>query len=321
MNVISDFKPQTQIKGYYLVKNKQILKNKNGKDFVSLKVHDATGNADAKIWALHSGIAEFESNDIVYIEGELVLFQEHIQLNVFKLRNNVTDECDLSTLIPHTKKDVFKLEDKLFALIDELQDEHLKKLLEGIFYNEATHKSFLLQSAGKSVHHAYLNGLLEHTISVTEIGKHLCGFYDNVNQEIVVAGCLLHDLGKLKELSGFPTNDYTDEGQLLGHIVMGYEMVAIEIAKYPDFPTELAVILKHILVSHHGELEYGSPIRPKCIEAMIVHLADYTDSRIKMVEEFIDNSNESQYAGFHKLLNRNIRKTNYAGQQKTHISE
>ncbi len=312
MDVISDFKPQSHIKGYFLCKYKQIQKNKNGKDFHSLKLQDGSGIVDAKIWILHNGIGDYNVEQILYVEGEVVLFQDQLQLNVFKLNIAKEGEFDISTLIPKTKEDVEELEEKLFRLIDEIQDIHLKKLLEGIFYEDKIRDKFVLKSAGKSVHHAYLNGLLEHTISVTEIGKHLATFYEEVNTDIVVTGCLLHDLGKLRELSDFPRNDYTDEGQLLGHIVMGYEIIVGEIYKYPDFPQELALILKHILISHHGELEYGSPITPKCIEAMIVHLADYTDSRIKMVEEFISNSNEETYVGFHKLLNRNIRRTNYA---------
>ncbi|OOB78376.1 MAG: phosphohydrolase [Epulopiscium sp. Nele67-Bin001] len=316
MNVIADFKPQTQIKGYYLCKVKQVLKNKNGKDFHSLKLQDATGIVDAKIWSLHNGICEYESNQILYIEGEVVLFQEQLQLNVFKLQIAKESEFDISTLIPHTRQDVKNLEDHLYMLIDEIEDCYIKALLEGIFYEDNIHDKFITHSAGKSVHHAHLNGLLEHTVAVTEIGKHLCNFYEQVNKDLVIAGCLLHDIGKLRELSGFPQNDYTDEGQLLGHIAMGYEVLIGEIAKHKDFPQELALLLKHILLSHHGEFEYGSPRRPKCIEAMIVHLADYTDSRIKMVEEFISCSNEEKYVGYHKLLNRNIRKTNYPPKNK-----
>jgi 3'-5' exoribonuclease len=133
--------------------------------------------------------------------------------------------------------------------------------------------------------------------------------YEGVNRDLVVAGCLLHDIGKLYELASFPKNDYQDEGQLLGHIVIGSELIHDRANKIPDFPKEVEMLIKHIVLSHHGEYEYASPKRPKCLEAMIVHLADYTDSKLKMLEEMVKSApNDELYAGYNKLLNRNIRK-------------
>lgn len=309
MPLINELKPQENIKGIYLCKYKQLLKNKNGKDYYSIKLQDKSGILDGKIWCLHGGIGEFEVDDIVEVEGETLLYQDNLQLNVSKLKK-AEEGFDLKDFLPHTKKDVDVLEGQLMQFIEHVENPFIKKLLENIFLEDHMFEAFVKHSAGKSVHHAYLNGLLEHTISVTTIGTTLAGLYEGVCLDYVIAGCLLHDIGKLRELSQFPRNDYSDEGQLLGHLMIGAEMVHDAIKEIPDFPEEIERILKHILIAHHGELEYGSPVPPKCMEAMIVHLADYSDSRIKMVEEMVEGSHEETYVGYHKLLARNIRKVN-----------
>ena len=190
--------------------------------------------------------------------------------------------------------------------IEQVENHYLKQLLEAIFYEDEIFNAFTKHSGGKSVHHAYLSGLLEHTITVTKIGIQLAELYDGVCKDFVIAGCLLHDIGKLKELTPFPKNDYSDEGQLLGHLVIGTEMVHDVARSIEGFPEEIERILKHILIAHHGEYEYGSPKRPKCLEAMIVHLADYSDSRLKMMEELLESNHDTPYAGYHKVLTRNI---------------
>lgn len=307
MPLINELTPQETIKGIYLCKFKQQLKNKNGKDYYTVRLQDRTGIVDGKIWSIHSGIGPFEVDDVVEVEGETLLYQDNMQLNITRVQK-VESGYDLKDFLPHTKKDVAVLEERLMQFIDSVQNSYLKKLLETIFYDDAFYESFSKHGAGKTIHHAYLNGLLEHTIMVTEIGVQLAKHYNHVCMDYVVAGCLLHDIGKLKELTPFPKNDYSDEGQLLGHLMIGAEMIH-DVAKSIDgFPEEMERILKHILIAHHGEYEYGSPKRPKCMEAMIVHLADYSDSRLKMVEEMIDASHDEPYVGYHKVLTRNIRK-------------
>lgn len=307
MPLINELKPQENIKGIYLCKYKQLLKNKNGKDYFSIKLQDRSGQLDGKIWCLHGGIGAFEVDDIVEVEGETLLYQENLQLNVSKIQR-AESGFNLKEFLPHTKKDIDQLQGQLMGFIERVQNPYIKNLLEGIFYEDTLFEAFSNHSAAKAVHHAYLNGLLEHTVSVTTIGITLSGLYEGVCLDYVIAGCLLHDIGKLRELSAFPRNDYSDEGQLLGHLMIGVEMVHDAIKKIPDFPEEIERILKHIIAAHHGELEYGSPVPPKCLEAMIVHLADYSDSRIKMVEEMVEGSSEAPYVGYHKLLSRNIRK-------------
>ncbi|ONI39545.1 phosphohydrolase [Candidatus Epulonipiscium fishelsonii] len=306
--MIADLKPPQQVKAVYLCKSRQLLKNKNGKEYYALKVQDASGVMDAKVWSINASIADCKINDIIYVEGEVVLFQNNLQLNVFKLTIASEDTYKIEDLIPKSKVNLESLQTKLLEFIDSVQNEKIKQLLEIVFYDDNILEKFITHPAGKSVHHAYLNGLLEHTITVTKIGTTLSQYYNHVNKDLVIAGCLLHDIGKLYELSNFPQIDYTDEGQLLGHIMIGLEKVTMYINQIPDFSAEYSLVLKHIIASHHGELEYGSPQTPKCIEAMIVHLSDYSDSKIKMIEEMLDESKEV-YVGYNKILNRNIRRT------------
>ncbi|MEG0951046.1 MAG: HD domain-containing protein, partial [Niameybacter sp.] len=275
MSLIADLKPEEKMQGCYLCKYKQLLKNKNGKDYLTVKLQDETGTIEGKIWAIHPGIEEFQVDDVVQVEAEVVLYQENLQANIGKIKRAEEGTYDLNTLLPRTPKDVKVLEAKLFAMIDEVQDTGIKKLLETLFYDETIYKYFMMGAAAKSVHHAYLGGLLEHTVTVAEVGKFLASCYEPVNLDLVIAGCLLHDIGKLYELSAFPKNDYTDEGQLLGHIMLGVEKVNEAKYNIPELSNEALLLIKHTILAHHGEYEYGSPKRPKCIEAMIVHLADY----------------------------------------------
>ncbi|MEG0318690.1 MAG: HD domain-containing protein [Niameybacter sp.] len=310
MSLIADLKPEEKMQGCYLCKYKQLLKNKNGKDYLTVKLQDETGTIEGKIWAIHPGIEAFQVDDVVQVEAEVVLYQENLQANIGKIKRAEDGTYDLNTLLPRTPKDVKVLEAKLFAMIDEVQDTGIKKLLETLFYDETIYKYFMMGAAAKSVHHAYLGGLLEHTVTVAEVGKFLASCYEPVNLDLVIAGCLLHDIGKLYELSAFPKNDYTDEGQLLGHIMLGVEKVNEAKYNIPELSNEALLLIKHTILAHHGEYEYGSPKRPKCIEAMIVHLADYSDSKLKMFEEVLRGSEPTEQSlGYHKVLTRNMRRS------------
>ncbi len=311
MSLIGELKPQDTVKGTYLCKYKQILKNKNGKDYISVRLQDQSGSMDGKIWSIHLGIGPFEVDDIIQVEGEVLLYQDNLQFNISKVTALEEGSYDLRDYIPHTTKDVQILEENLFKHIDTVQNPFIKKLLEEIFYDEATYKAFLVHSAAKSVHHAYISGLLEHTLSVTEMGLKMSELYEGVNRDLVLAGCLLHDIGKLQELTPFPKNDYSEEGQLIGHLVMGSELIHDKARAIPDFPVEIERLLKHIVLAHHGEYEYASPKRPKCMEAMIVHLADNSDAKLKLLEEMLSSSPEQEgFIGFNKILNRNVCKVN-----------
>lgn len=310
MKYINTLKEGDTITENYLCKFKQELKNRNGKPYYSLKLQDKTGIIDAKVWDINENIKDFEAFDYIKIEGSVIVYQEEHQLNVRKISKSNDSEIILADYIPSTYKDIDILLEELNDLVYTVKNAYIRKLLESFFSKEEFIKKFKYHSAAKSVHHAYLGGLLEHTVTVAKIGVDLCNHYPIANKDLVIAGCLLHDIGKIYELSTFPENDYTDMGNMMGHIPIGTEMIHDKIKEIDNFPKELEILIKHIMLSHHGEYEFGSPKRPKTIEAMIVHSADNTDSRIKIIEEMLlaDNT-KNDYAGYNRVLNRNIRKT------------
>ncbi len=312
MKFINTFKEGDIISEKYLCKFKQQLTNRNGKSYYSLKLQDKTGVIEAKVWDINKSIEHFEVYDYIHIEGTVILYQEEYQLNVKSISRSSEGELDPADYIPATPKNIDLMLEELKELICDIKNVYIRRLLESFFHNEKFISEFKYHAAAKSVHHAYLGGLLEHTVTVAKIGKDLCAHYPIANEDLVVAGCLLHDIGKLTELAKLPSGDYTDLGNMLGHIMIGTEQIHDHIKEIENFPPVLETLIKHMIISHHGEYEYGSPKRPKTIEAMIVHSADNMDSRIKMFEEILlADVSKDDYAGYNRILNRNIRKSTF----------
>lgn len=313
MRYLKDIRDGEQIIGHYLCKQKQNLKSRNGKPYISLKLQDKTGFVDGKIWDINCDIDEFEENSFVKIDGVVSVYQGEYQINIRRLRLSMEGEYDPMDYIPCTDQDIEGMLEKLKIYIDKVENIYLKKLLQSFFLSDAEFlNKFIHHSAARSVHHSYMGGLLEHTLTVVSIAEFLASKYKQVNKDLVIAGAMLHDVGKIKELSDFPSNDYTDSGQLLGHIVMGAEMVGEKIKKISDFPESLELLIKHCILAHHGEFEFGSPKRPKIIEAMIIHCADNSDAKIKLFEESIQaDSFQGEWVGYNRMLGRNIRKSDF----------
>ncbi len=312
MKFIEDFKEDEHIVGHYLCKQKQSLKSRAGKNYYSLKLQDKTGIIDAKVWELSNEIKSFEENDFIKIDGLVLTYQNDLQLKISKIRKSLEGEYDPMDFIPSTQKDINTLSGRITDYINSIANQQIKRLMENIMQNETIAAEFKMHSAAKNMHHSYMGGLLEHTVAVVEICEFLSKMYDTVNRDILIATAILHDIGKIFELSSFPQNDYTDDGQLLGHIIMGAELIEQEASKIEGFSHQLKSLLKHSILSHHGEYEYGSPKLPKTIEAFILHCADNLDAKVKMYEDVIkNNSSQSQWAGYQKMLTRNIRKTEF----------
>ncbi|NDO46949.1 HD domain-containing protein [Clostridium sp. MD294] len=313
MRYINELKEGESVIGHYLCKSRQSLKSRAGKTYLSLKLQDKTGMVDAKVWDMTNDIKTFEENEYIKIDATVVTYQNDIQLNVKRIRRSMEGEYDPADYIPCTEKNIEEMYQKLMSYIKTIENPYIKKLLEAIFYKHPiVSKQFKTHSAAKSVHHSYMGGLLEHTLSVTEICDFAAPRYKYVNRDILIASAMLHDVGKLIELSEFPENDYTDDGQLLGHLMIGSELIKDTASDIEGFPKTLESLLKHCMISHHGEYEYGSPKLPKTIEAFILHCADNLDAKTKVFEEMIDNnSNQGNWAGYHKMLQRNIRKSEY----------
>lgn len=200
---------------------------------------------------------------------------------------------------------------ELVGLIDRIQNEKLKLLVSSFFIEDKDFiKKFINHSAAKTVHHSFVGGLLEHTLSVARLCNFYTTSYPMLNWDLLISAALFHDIGKTEEISAFPRNDYTDSGQLLGHIVIGTEMVGARIKTIDNFPEKTAIELKHCILSHHGELEYGSPKKPALMEAVALNLADNTDARMQTMTEIFTNAGENgDWLGFNRLFDSNIRKT------------
>lgn len=315
MIYIEDFKENDTIVGHYLCKQKQSLKSRGGKTYLALKLQDKTGKIDAKVWELNNNIQNFEENDFIKIDGIVHTYQNELQIKINKIRRSQEGEYDEINFIPSTDKDVNSLYSQILDFIKSINNTYIKKLLENIFINNKDIVANIkTHSAAKHMHHSYMGGLIEHLVSVAQICDFMSTRYKFVNRDILVASALLHDLGKIYELSAFPDNNYTDDGELLGHIVMGTELITKEAITIEGFPKQLLSLIKHSIISHHGELEYGSPQKPKTIEAFILHCADNMDAKVKMYEEIMEKDNsKNNWVGYHHMLKRNIRKSDFDG--------
>lgn len=312
MRLIAEMREGDMISDVYLCKSKQILKTKMGKSYYALLLQDRTGTLDAKIWELNNAIGHFESMDYIRVEGQITVFQGANQLNIRRVRKAEEGEYTPSDYMPCTDKDVKKLYKELQEMIQRTKNPYLKKLAEAVFVEDkAFVKEFVQHSAAKSVHHGFMGGLLEHTVSVARMCEYYCTQYTELNRDLLVMCALFHDIGKVEELSAFPYNDYTDEGQLVGHIVMGTIKLDRIMQTIPGFPVKLGNEVKHCILAHHGELEYGSPKKPALMEALALSLADNTDAKLQTFKEALkkENTTDSEWMGYQRLFESNIRPT------------
>ena len=312
MRHINELREGEMISEVYLCKNKVVGTSKNGKTYYSLQLSDATGGIDGKIWELNNGIGHFESGNFVKLDGQITSYNNALQINIKKIRLAEEGEYVVEDYMPVTKKDIEEMYGDLLALIDSLERPYYKQLLKSFFVEDkALVKKFKKHSAAKSVHHGFVGGLLEHTLGVTRNCDFFARNYPFLNRDLLLTAAMFHDVGKLKELSTFPQNDYTDEGQLLGHIMIGAEWIGEEIRKIDGFPIVLANELKHCILAHHGELEFGSPKKPALIEALALVFADNLDAKMETVHEMMSgvSPDSLEWQGYNKLLESNFRNT------------
>lgn len=313
MKYIETFREGMHVSDVYLCKAKQIALTKNGKEYGSVILQDKTGTIDGKIWDLGSpGIGDFSAMDYVYIDADVTMFQGAFQLNIKRLRKADEDEYYPGDYLPVSSKDIHVMEHELTQYITTIRNEYLRKLAASYFVNDkAFMKVFCGHSAAKSVHHGFVGGLLEHTLSVVKMCDYFSKQYPALNRDLLLTAAMFHDIGKTKELSAFPENDYTDEGQLLGHIMIGAQMVSEGAAKIPGFPKKLEHELVHCILAHHGELEYGSPKKPALIEAMALNLADNADAKLETMTEILKGAGDNNgWLGYNRFMETNIRRTN-----------
>ena len=311
MKFIKDYKEGDRVFDIYLCKHKQSAVTKNGKAYENVILQDRTGTIDAKVWDPNSaGIEEFDNLDYIEVYGEVTSFQNALQVNIKRVRVCQEGEYDPADYLPVSEKNIDTMYDELIALAGSVQNPYLKALLDRFFReDEKFIKAFKQSSAAKTVHHGFVGGLLEHTLSVTKLCDYYCSAYPLLNRDLLLTAAMCHDIGKTKELSLFPENDYTDEGQLLGHIVIGSEMIGETARSIAGFPKGLESELKHCILSHHGEYEFGSPKKPALIEAAALNFADNTDAKMQTFTELLKGAQSDGWLGFNRLFESNIRKT------------
>ena len=312
MKFINELREGEKISGIYLCKHKQAAVTKNGKPYENLILQDKTGTIDGKIWEPNSlGIDEFDPLDYIDVVGDVTSFQGSLQVSIKRARKAGEGEYDPGNYLPVSDKNVDTMYQELLGCAAQVKNPYLHRLLMSFFEeDEEFVRAFKGNSAAKTVHHGFIGGLMEHTLSVTRLCQYYCKTYPILNQDLLLTSAMLHDIGKTKELSPFPKNDYTDDGQLLGHIMIGAEMVHDKAREIPGFPEKLESEVKHCILAHHGELEYGSPKKPALAEAVALNLADNTDAKMETLTEIFNGAGEQKdWLGYNRFFESNLRKS------------
>lgn len=309
MKFIKEYRDGDRVFDIYLCKHKQAMVTKNGKSYESVILQDKTGTLDAKVWEPNNpGIGEYDSLDYIEVYGEITSFQGSLQVNVKRIRRCQEGEYQPENYLPMSSKNIEEMYRELTGLISGIQNKYLKKLLESFFVeDESFKKAFCNSSAAKTVHHGFVGGLLEHTLSVTKLCDYYCSAYPVLKRDLLLTAAMCHDIGKVREISPFPENDYTDDGQLLGHIVMGSQMIGERAAQIPGFPHELLAQVQHCVLAHHGKYEFGSPKIPAIIEALALNYADDTDAKMETFKEILDNARDTGWIGYNRLFDSNLK--------------
>lgn len=312
MRYLNELREGDRVNGVYLCKQKQSAMTKNGKPYENVILQDKTGVIDGKIWDPNSsGIDDFDGLDYIAVVGDVTSFAGALQLNIKRVRKALREEYKPEDYLPVSKNSAEDMYQQLLAMIQSIQNPYLSQLLQRLFVEDPEFlKSFEGHSAAKTVHHGFVGGLMEHTLGVARMCEYMAGAYPILKRDLLLAAALLHDVGKTRELSEFPLNDYTDEGQLLGHIVIGAQMIHDLAKEIPGFPVELEHQLEHCILAHHGELEYGSPKKPALAEAVALNLADNADARMETLKEiFAADKGKKEWLGFNKIFDSNLRRT------------
>lgn len=285
--------------------------SQKGSPYLVMRLRDNTGEIEGRVWDNAGEIEKkFRKGDVVRVCCRAVSFKNVIQLSITDIVRLENDEVEPSDYLPVCKYDIGEMFSELLAVIETVESPPLRELLRNLISDEKTADLFKRVPAAKGLHHVYIGGLLEHTLSVTRLIDKTAGHYPGANRDLLIAGAIIHDIGKTKELTCDGIIEYTDEGRLIGHIVIGLEMLNSQIALIEGFPQQLAIGLRHLVLSHHGMLEFGSPKRPKTIEAVILHQIDDLDAKVNAFQEFIGNSPEddSDWTPYHRLFDRFIYK-------------
>ena len=307
---VRDIKEGEQIRDLFLVTGKAQLTSNTGKAYLSVQLRDRTAAIEARVWDRAEEIGKrFRQNDIVEVSASAISYQGRIQLKVNDARR-YDGPRELSEYLPVSRKGIEPLWELLRGHVEQVKDPDYKRLLSAVFLDPGVSNMaarFRQAPGGKAMHHDYIGGLLEHTVSVAGICRFLSSHYEGVNADLLVTGALLHDLGKVDELSYEGAFDYTDEGRLLGHLYMGAEFVDKACRSLSGFPPEKTMLVKHMILSHHGELEYGSPKRPKTLEAVLLHFVENMDAKATAFSDAVSElPDDVRWTEYQRMFERRL---------------
>jgi 3'-5' exoribonuclease len=308
---VTDLQPDQIITGTFLVQHKDVRQKKSGDIYLSLTLSDRTGELDAKMWDnAAEAVESFSQDDFVRVKGLMQVFQNRPQLTLHKIQAVIDADIDVADYFPASKRDRDEMFLELQGWIASIGNPHLKALLQAMFADEEIARAYRTAPAAKGIHHAWIGGLLEHVLSLCTLAKLTAGHYANIDLDLLLSGVILHDIGKISELKYARSFSYSTEGQLLGHIVIGLRMVEEKLRQFPAFPEKLRDLLLHMIVSHHGELAYGSPKVPLFPEALLLHHLDNLDSKMECMRGLIERDRlvEGVWTGYSPALERSVLK-------------
>jgi 3'-5' exoribonuclease len=303
----SDLAPGQSVQGVFLVQSKEVRQKKTGEPYLSLVLMDRSGDVEAKMWDNIADVVEtFERDDFVRVRGQTVAYQGKTQLTVHSLQRISDEDVDISDFLPVSRRDPEQMWRELNEFIGSISNPHLKALLQAIFSDREIADAYRRAPAAKGIHHAWIGGLLEHVLSMSALARFLASHYPGIDLDLLMAGVLLHDIGKIRELDYSRSFSYSTEGGLIGHIQIGLRIVADHLPA--DFPPRLRNLLEHLILSHHGQLEFGSPKLPCFPEAMLLHLIDLTDSKMAAMQASLEKekNSDSVWTGYNAALERSI---------------
>ncbi len=308
---IRDLKPQDVVRSTFLVKSKDLGRSRNGKPFLSMMLSDCTGEMDTRMWeGAEETSALFQEGDVIAVNGKASSFQNRMQLVIQHLAPVPLSEIQLADYLPKTELDLESLYDELLGYFERLDNVWVRDLGLQLLKNPEIARRYKVCPAAKTIHHAFIGGLLSHSVQLIRIVNAISPWYPALDKNLLIFGAAFHDFGKIYELSYGTSIGYTDEGKLVGHITIGVTLVDREIQKIPDFPRDLEWQLKHLILSHHGRLDYGSPKKPATLEALLIHHIDDMDSKLNSVQQLIENDNSgSRWTAYHRAYDQSYFKS------------
>jgi 3'-5' exoribonuclease len=293
--LVKELEPGAEVKSTFICARKELRKTKAGAPYLAIELLDKSGRVEARLWDQVGRYKDvFAEKDYVAVSGRVEKYRDQKQVVITSLRRRGEEDVDAADFLRVVETDRGELEGELRLAVEEVRSRHLKELLLAFLDDNEFMRAFTTAPAAKNYHHPYLGGLLEHTTSTVRICRIICDLYPEIDRDLLVAAATLHDIGKIEELGYERGIDFTDAGRFLGHLLLADQMIREKIKALPDFPPDLAMRLRHAVLSHHGELEWGSPKRPKTLEAVVLHHVDNLDAKVNSFREIAERAGDSE---------------------------